>query len=402
MIRLKKKEREKNLGLTVKKVSPFESSFTSHIIDPPTLYALNFLYLMRSINVFLVATTMSGLLESIPDAVALRCLAHVPLHLHPNLELVSRSWRAAIRSAELFRVRQEVRSSEHLLCVCAFDPENIWQVYSPNCDRWLTLPLLPSRIRHLAHFGAVTTPGKLFVLGGGSDAVNPLTGDHDGTFATDEVWSYDFVLRRWTPLAPMLLPRAMFACCVLQGKIVVAGGFTTCRKSISGAEMYDPENDVWTSIPDLHRTHNSACSGLVVNGKVHVLHKGLSTVQVLESVKLGWAVKDYGWPQGPMAVVEDVLYVMSHGLVFKQEGDTWKTVASASEFKRRIGMAMTSLSEEVLIVGGVIGPDRLNWDIKPLSDVDVLTVGNDRPAWRRVAPMTRCRGTILGCTQLTI
>lgn len=345
---------------------------------------------------------MSGLLEGIPDAVALRCLAHVPLHLHPTLELVSRSWRAAIRSHELFKVRIEVGSSEHLLCVCAFDPENIWQLYSPNCDRWLTLPLLPSRIRHLAHFGAVTTGGKLFVLGGGSDAVDPLTGDHHGTFATDEVWSYDFLQRRWTPRASMLVPRAMFACCVLDRKIVVAGGFTTCRKSISGAEMYDPDNDLWTSIPDLHRTHNSACSGLVVNGKVHVLHKGLSTVQVLESVKLGWAVKDYGWPQGPMAVVQDVLYVMSHGLVFKQEGDTWKMVASASEFKRRIGMAMTSLSEEVLLVGGVIGPDRLNWDIKPLSDVDVLTVGSERPAWRRVAPMTRCRGTILGCTQLTI
>ncbi|XP_010413182.1 PREDICTED: F-box/kelch-repeat protein SKIP30 isoform X2 [Camelina sativa] len=345
---------------------------------------------------------MSGLLDGIPDAVALRCLAYVPLDLHPNLELVSRSWRAAIRSDELFRVRKELRSSEHLLCVCAFDPENVWQVYSPNCDRWLTLPLLPSSIRHLAHFGAVTTSGMLFVLGGGSDAVDPLTGDHDGTFATDEVWSYDFVQRRWTPRASMLVPRAMFACCVLDGKIVVAGGFTTCRKSISGAEMYDPDHDLWTSIPDLHRTHNSACSGLVVNGKVHVLHKGLSTVQVLESFKLGWAVKDYGWPQGPMAVAEDVLYVMSHGLVFKQEGDTWKMIASASEFKRRIGMAMTSLSEEVLIVGGVIGPDRLNWDIKPLSDVDALTVGSDRPAWRKVAPMTRCRGTILGCTQLTI
>ncbi|XP_013630241.1 PREDICTED: F-box/kelch-repeat protein SKIP30 [Brassica oleracea var. oleracea] len=346
---------------------------------------------------------MSGLLEGIPDAVALRCLAHVPLHHHPNLELVSRSWRSAIRSDELFKVRSEEKSSENLLCVCAFDPENIWQVYSPNCNRWLTLPLLPSRIRHLAHFGAVTAAGKLFVLGGGSDAVDPLTGDHDGTFATDEVWCYDFVKRRWTQRASMLVPRSMFACCVLDGKIVVAGGFTTCRKSISGAEMYDPESDVWTSIPDLHRTHNSACSGLVVKGKVHVLHKGLSSVQVLESVKLGWAVKEYGWPQGPMAVVEDVPYVMSHGVVYKQEeDDTWKMVASASEFKPRIGMAMTSLSDEVLLVGGVIGPDRHNWDIKPLSDVDVLSVGSDRPAWRKVAPMTKCRGTVLGCTQLTI
>ncbi|KAH0847889.1 hypothetical protein HID58_091681 [Brassica napus] len=233
----------------------------------------------------------------------------------------------------------------------------------------------------------------------------PLAGDHDGTFATDEVWCYDFVKRRWGPRAPMLVPRSMFACCVLEGKIFVAGGFTTCRKSISGAEVYDPESDVWSSIPDLHRTHNSACSGLVVKGKVHVLHKGLSTtVQVLESVKLGWDVREYGWPQGPMAVVEGVSYVLSHGVVYNEEDDdeTWKMVASASEFKPRIGMAMASLSGEVLLVGGVIGPDRDNWDIKQMLEVDVLTVGSDRPVWRKVAPVTKCRGTVLGCTQLTM
>ena len=34
-------------------------------------------------------------------------------------------------------------------------------------------------------------------------------------------------------------------------------------------------------------------------------------------------------------------------------------------------MAMASLSGEVLLVGGVIGPDRDNWDIKQMSEVDV-------------------------------
>ncbi|RVW54737.1 F-box/kelch-repeat protein SKIP30 [Vitis vinifera] len=50
-------------------------------------------------------------------------------------------------------------------------------------------------------------------------------------------------------------------------------------------------------------------------------------------------------------------------------------VVSASEFRRRIGFAMTGLRDEIYVIGGVIGPDRWNWDIKPLSDVDVLTIG---------------------------
>lgn len=345
---------------------------------------------------------MSGLIEGLPDAVALRCLAWVPFYLHPRMALVSRSWRDAIRGPELFKARQEVGSSEDLLCVCAFDPENLWQLYDPRRDLWITLPVLPSRIRHLAHFGAVCTAGKLFVLGGGSDAVDPLTGDQDGSFATNEVWSYDPIIRQWAQNAPMLVPRSMFACCVLDGKIVVAGGFTSCRKSISQAEIYDPEKDVWISMPDLHRTHNSACSGVVINGKVHVLHKGLTTVQILDNVSPGWRVEDYGWLQGPMAMVHGALYVMSHGMIFKQEREARKMVVSSSDFRRRIGFAMTGMGDEIYVIGGVIGPDRWNWDIKPLSDVDVLTIRSERLAWRQVSPMTRCRGTIFGCTQLRI
>ncbi|KAL7112922.1 hypothetical protein ACP275_04G031600 [Erythranthe tilingii] len=346
---------------------------------------------------------MSGLIEGLPDAVALRCLARVPFHLHPNLELVSRSWREAIRSTELFKARQEVNSTEEFICVCAYDPDNLWQLYDPPHDRWITLPDLPSNIRHLAHFGIVSTAGKLFVLGGGSDAVDPTTGDQAGCFATDEVWSYDPVTRQWAPRAPMIVPRAMFACCVLDGKIVVAGGFTDCRKSISKAEIYDPDKDTWQPIPDLHRTHNSACTGVVLEGRVHILHKGLSTVQVLEkNVDQGWTVRDCSWLQGPMAVVKGKLYVMSHGQICKQERDSNKLVVSAYEFRRRIGFGMIGLGDDIYVIGGVIGPDRMNWDIKPSSDVDVLTLGNERLVWRQVAPMTRCRGTVLGCTQLRI
>lgn len=345
---------------------------------------------------------MSELIEGLPDAVALRCLARVPFYLHPKLELVSRSWRAVVHSAELFKTRQEVNSTEDFLCVCAYDPENLWQLYDPLRDLWITLPVLPSQVRHLAYFGAVSTAGKLFVLGGGSDAVDPLTGDHDGSFATDDVWSYDPVTRQWAMCASMLVPRAMFACCVLDGKIVVAGGFTSCRKSISQAEIYDPEKNVWASIPDLQRAHNTACTGVVIGGKMHVLHKGLSTVQIYDKERQGWIVYDCLSLQGPMAVVKGEVYVMSHGLIQKQVGEETKVVVSASEFRRRIGFAMTGMGDDIYIIGGVIGPEQWNWDIKKVSDVDVLMLGSERPVWRQATPMSRCRGTVFGCTQLRI
>lgn len=345
---------------------------------------------------------MSVLIEGLPDAVAIRCLARIPFYLFPKLETVSRSWREAIHSTELLKARKETKSTEKLLCVCAFDPENVWQLYDPNRDMWITLPILPSKVRNLAYFGVVSTRNKLFVLGGGSDAVDPLTGDQDGSFATNEVWAYDPITRQWTSRAPMIIPRAMFACCVLNGKIIVAGGFTTCRKSVSKAEIYDPDKDIWVSIPDLNHSHNSICTGLVISGEVHVVHKGLTTVQVLKNVKDGWRVYERSWVQGQMTVVNDSLYVMSHGIVYKQERESRKVVISGSEFKKRIGFAMMGFRDDIYVIGGVIGPEGWNWDIKKMSDVDVLTLGNERPVWQKAASMTKCRGTILGCAELRI
>lgn len=345
---------------------------------------------------------MSGLIEGLPDAVALRCLARVPYYLQPKLELVSRSWKAAIRSTELFRARQEVGSSEDLLCVCSHDPNNTWQLYDPLQNLWITLPELPSKRRHLANFGTVSTSQKLFVLGGRSDAVDPVTSERDDNFSTNEVWLFDLITRTWSMRAPMLVSRAMFACCVVDGKIVVAGGFTSISKSTSKAEMYDSEKDVWIPLPDLLHTHDSACSGLVIGGKMHIVYKGLSTVQVFDSLELKWRVEDYGWLSGPKAVIGDSLYVMSLGLIVKQDGRDRQVVASASQFLQRIGMAMVGFRGELYVIGGVVRPARVDGDLVKLSDVHVLNLRDEKPTWHCAAPMSRCHGTVLGCTELRI
>ena len=49
---------------------------------------------------------------------------------------------------------------------------------------------------------------------------------HFGVVSTDEVWSYDPIMRRWAQHASMILTHAMFACSILKGKIILAGGFS--------------------------------------------------------------------------------------------------------------------------------------------------------------------------------
>ncbi|XP_038900158.1 F-box/kelch-repeat protein SKIP30-like [Benincasa hispida] len=347
---------------------------------------------------------MSSLIEGLPDAISLRCLAYIPYYLLPKLELVSRSWKAAIRSAELFRARHEVGLYEDFLCVSSYHPNNTWQLYDPLQNLWMTLPELPSKRRHLANFGAVSISQKLFVLGGRSDAVDPVTGDRDDNFSTNEVWSFDAVTRMWSMRAPMLVPRAMFACCVVDGKIVVAGGFTSISKSTSKAEMYDSEKDIWIPLPDLPHTHDSTCIGLVIGGKMHIVYNGESTVQVFESSEIKWRVEDYGWLHGLKAVVGDSLYVMSltQGFVFKQDGPDWQVIVLATQFLRRIGMAVIGFRGELYMIGGVIHSNRGNGDLIKLSDVRVLNLRDEKPTWHCAAQMSRCQGTVLGCTELRI
>lgn len=87
----------------------------------------------------------------------------------------------------------------------------------------------------------------------------------------------------------MLVPQALSACCVFDIKIII-----NCRKSFSQAEICDPEKSVWVSIPDPHHTHNSAYPRAMIDGNVHVWHKGLTTIQILNKVGCERRVEDSG------------------------------------------------------------------------------------------------------------
>ena len=143
---------------------------------------------------------------------------------------------------------------------------------------------------------------------------------------------------------------------------------------------------------------------MLFRSKMHVLHKGISTVQILEDGGNYWAVEDYHWLQGPMAMVCGELYVLSNSCIRKQHGENIsdKMVPCASGFQSRIGFGMIGLGDSICLFGGVIGPGPRNQCIKPLSDVDILNVTSERPTWRQGSPMTRCRGSIAGCAHLKI
>ena len=120
---------------------------------------------------------MAAIIEGLPDAVSLQCLARVPLSSHPQMRSVNHSWRSLLYSKDLFKLRSEIGSSEPWLYVSARDPDKIWQTFNPNTNTWFSIPPLPSSIKNLSNFGTVSIEGKLYIIGGDDiDDVDPVSG----------------------------------------------------------------------------------------------------------------------------------------------------------------------------------------------------------------------------------
>lgn len=349
---------------------------------------------------------MSTLIDGFPDEVSLMIFARVPLYFHPRMKLVCHAWKAVFNSVELLNIRQEVNFAEDFMCVCSNEPKKTWQLHDAHHNVWITVPELPLLIRYLSYFGAVSTAGKLYVLGGVCHFKDDINNGRRCTPATNQVWSYEPVTRRWTICAPMIMARTKFACGVLDGKIIVAGGFSNSfhRRPIKQAEMYDPKSNGWIPVPDLPLTHNAPCYGVVVREKMHVLHKGLPTVQILDNETQVWTISECPWRNYPLAVVGDEVYVMCGEKIYheNQVGHEKQLKFTAYGYNKRSGFAMSSLGNSIYLIGGnELRGTIFRTQIYESPDVTILTVSLEEPwALHKAKPMTDCRGTILGCTPL--
>jgi hypothetical protein len=226
---------------------------------------------------------MAGLIEGLPDVLSLQCLARLPLSQHHSLQLVCKAWHAVVRSPELFRFRKELRTQEEWLCVCGHTPEKVWQAYDPLANRWSLLPVLPTPIANLAGYGAVGCNGKLYVIGGTSDFVDPATGEREPLRPSLDSWVFDPVVWKWSAIAPMQTPRLHFACMSHEGKIVVAGGWDAREKPVLQAEVYNPELNKWQEFPRLNEGPCPVTFGIVLDNKMRVFHKSEKLSQVYDS-----------------------------------------------------------------------------------------------------------------------
>ncbi|CAJ0939577.1 unnamed protein product, partial [Mesorhabditis belari] len=217
------------------------------------------------------------------------------------------------------------------------DPFKTVEAYDFRRDRWLAVPEMRSRRRHV---GVVSALGKLFAIGG-----------HDGEKHLDSAESFDPLRNKWTEVSAMNTARRGIAVGTLCGVIYAVGGLddNTCFDVV---ERYDIESDHWTSVASMNTRRGGV--GVVAVGKYLYAVGGNDGGSSLDSCER-----------------------------YDPFIDKWKTVSPMGN--RRAGAGICVLDGCLYAVGGFD-------DNSPLSTVERYDPHTDQ--WTQLAPMSCPRGGV--------
>ncbi|KAK9152630.1 hypothetical protein Sjap_000110 [Stephania japonica] len=153
--------------------------------------------------------------------------------------------------------------------------------FDPKTNKWTRISRTPYLLHNqfLKCFSMASINHYLYIIGGRLCEKQLIAHDTNPEVSEIDIEVLKTVIRldlrtnSWQTCAPLTTPRFDFACTVNNGKIYVAGGLqSTLAPAIgtSSAEVYNPETDTWTPLPDMHFLRYK-CVGLTWRGKVHVV-----------------------------------------------------------------------------------------------------------------------------------
>ncbi|KAJ0011039.1 hypothetical protein Pint_33312 [Pistacia integerrima] len=225
------------------------------------------------------------LIPSLPDEISLQILARLPRIYYLYVKLVSRTWKAAVMSCELFTLRKELGTTEEWLYLLTKvdDDKLLWLALDPLSRRWQRLPPLPSVAFQDESRKVLSALQTWYVVGssikiadvirgwfGRKDALERMpfcgcaVGAVDGclyvlggfsrALALRRVWRYDPPTNSWSEVSPMSVGRAYCKTGVINNKLYVVGGVTQGRAGLTplqSAEVFDPRTGLWSQIPSM-------------------------------------------------------------------------------------------------------------------------------------------------------
>ncbi|XVE49586.1 hypothetical protein DITRI_Ditri01bG0093700 [Diplodiscus trichospermus] len=225
------------------------------------------------------------LIPILPDEISYQILARIPRINYLNVRLVSRAWKVAIMSTELFNIRKELGTVEEWLYILTkVEGEKLlWYALDPLSRRWQRLPPMPNvafedesrkglaslRMWNLVGssikiadvirgwFGRKDTLDRMPFCGcaiGAVDGCLYVLGGFSRASALRCVWQYNPVLNSWSEVSSMSTCRAYCKTGILNNKLYVVGGVTRGPGGLTplqSAEVLDPHTGIWSQIPSM-------------------------------------------------------------------------------------------------------------------------------------------------------
>ncbi|KAL5538681.1 hypothetical protein UlMin_044124 [Ulmus minor] len=335
------------------------------------------------------------LIPSLPDDVALNCLARIPRWHHPNLSLVSKSLKSVLSSPLFFSTRSLLNSTQNLLYLTLRSHHNstwftLYRKPDPNPNasdeliKTLLVPVPPIPAPSIGCAYAVLGT-KIYVLGG---SINDVPSSH--------VWVLDCRFHTWEPGPSMRVGREFAAAGVVDGKIYVMGGCVadSWAKATHWAEVFDPVIGRWEAVPSRVEVREKWMhANAVVGGKIYAMADRGGVVfdpktKVWEGVG---SELDLGW-RGRACVIDGVLYCYDFlGKIrgFDVGNDEWKELKGVDKGlpKFLCGATMANVGGRLVVVWEEKGKGNGNGKKKEVeiwcAEIEVKKIG-DWDLWGKI------------------
>ncbi|CAA7047886.1 unnamed protein product [Microthlaspi erraticum] len=280
------------------------------------------------------------LIPSLPDELSIQILARLPRICYSSVRLVSRKWKSAVTTSELYSLRKSLGITEEWLYVLTKGQEDklLWYALDPVSTKWQRLPPMPvivyeeeSRKIGLSGLWDLVNVARSFL--GRRDISEQMPfcgcaiGSVDGSLyvlgglsrsrTVRCVWRFDPVLNSWSEVSSMLSNRAYSKTGVLDKKLYVVGGVDRGRGGLSPlqtAEVYDPKTDLWSEVPSMPFSK----AQVLPNAFLADLLKPIATGMTCYNGRLCVPQSLYSWP----------FFVDVGGEVYDPETNLWVEMPS--------------------------------------------------------------------------
>ncbi|XP_066196524.1 kelch-like ECH-associated protein 1 [Sylvia atricapilla] len=255
------------------------------------------------------------------------------------------------------------------------------EAFDPLEGSWVRLAELETPRSGL---GGCAVGGLFYAVGGRNNSP-------EGNTDSAAVDCYNPVSGRWSPCAPMSVPRNRIGVGVIDGLIYAVGGSHGCTHHCS-VERYEPERDEWAQVAPMG-TRRIGVGVAVLNRLLYAVG-GFDGSARLRSAERYHPERDRWQPIPPMATVRsgagvcalgNCLYALggydgsqqlSSAERFQADTETWSFVAPMGH--RRSALGVTAFRGRIYVLGGYDGHSFLD-------SVECYDPAGD--TWTEVTPM---------------